>query len=173
MRSAFFALIAGCSLAACVSDGPRQSATEVTFSSQSTDPLFGYDETIVQVVAPKDLSKFISRIEPRSGVPCTLQGANYSARLVTPAKVLLPDYGPKSKPVTVTCTYQGVTRTATVSAFDATAAAAGREAGGNSNTLGGVLVGALAESIVSIDRKGKNDWTYPGIEVRYSSRATN
>ena len=164
-------IFASLALSGCVSEGPRQAATEVTFSSQSTNPLFGYDETLVQVVAPKNLKKVISVIKPQDGVPCRLNGPNYSANFKTPGKALLPDYGSKSGPVTVTCVYQGVTRSQTVSAFDATAREAGKSASGGSNTLGGALVGALAESIVSIDRKGKNDWSYPVIQVSYQSLA--
>lgn len=53
-----FALLSGLALTACVSSGgPRQAVTEVTFSSQSPNALFGYDETLVQVVAPRDMSK--------------------------------------------------------------------------------------------------------------------
>ena len=171
MKNLSVMIIAGAVLAGCVSEGPRQAVTEVTFSSQSSNPLFGYDETLVQVVAPKNLKKVISVIKPQDGVPCRLNGPNYSANFTTPGKVLLPDYGSKSGPVTVTCVYQGVTRSRTVSAFDATARAAGKQAGGDSNTLGGVLVGALAESVVAIDRKGKNDWSYPVIQVSYQSLA--
>lgn len=171
MRNIGTMLVAGLALAGCVSEGPRQAVTEVTFSSQSANTLFGYDETLVQVVAPKNLKKVISVIKPQDGVPCRLNGANYSANFVTPGKVLLPDYGNKSAPVTVTCVYQGVTRSQTVSAFDATARAAGKSAAGDGDSLGGILVGALTESVVAIDRKGKNDWAYPTIQVSYQSLA--
>ena len=51
-------------------------------------------------------------------------------------------------------------RSATVSAFDAIARAAGND-----------MVGALTESIVSIDRKGKSGWAYPVTQVGYRSLA--
>lgn len=174
-----FALLSGLALTACVSSGgPRQAVTEVTFSSQSTNALFGYDETLVQVVAPRDMSKVISIIEPQSGVPCQLQGANFTANFRTPGKVLLPDYGNLSKPVTVTCTYQGITRSVTANAFDATRAEAVANATGDqedttlSGALSGALAGALAGAVVGRDRKGQNDWKYPTITVNYQSMET-
>ena len=174
-KKALLFVAAGLALAGCVSSGGRQAVTEVTFSSQSPNPLFGYDQIAVQAYGPKDLSKVISRFDVQSGVPCQVKGENFSASMVTPAEVLLPDYGPLSKPVTVTCTYQGITRSATYAAFDATAAAAGRDAQGDienasaGEALGGILAGALAQAVVGRDRKGRNDWTYPVLRVSYQS----
>jgi hypothetical protein len=168
-----FALLSGLALTACVSSGgPRQAVTEVTFSSQSPNALFGYDETLVQVVAPRDMSKVISIIEPQSGVPCQLRGANFTASFRTPGKVLLPDYGNLSKPVTVSCTYQGIARSVTANAFDATAEQAGREMAGENPGLGGMVFGALEQRRVAKDRRGQNDWKYPTITVNYQSMET-
>lgn len=98
----------------------------------------------------------ISLIESQDYVPYQLKGENYSANITTPAKVLLPDCRRLSKPVTGAC----IMRSATVSAFDAIARAAGND-----------MVGALTESIVSIDRKGKSGWAYPVTQVGYRSLA--
>lgn len=168
-----YILLSGMALSACVSSGgPRQAVTEVTFSSQSSNALFGYDETLVQVVAPRDMSKIVSIIEPQSGAACQLQGENFSASFRTPGKVLLPDYGNLSKPVKVTCTYQGIARSVTASAFDATAVQAGRDVAGDNPGLGGMIFGALAERSAAKDRRGQNDWTYPTITINYQSMET-
>lgn len=161
-------------LSACMSgDSNSGSTVQVQFSSQSSKALLGYEPTLVQVVAPADLTKMISSIKPRSGVPCQLKGENYSASFTAPQTVLLPDYGRASSPVSVTCTYQGVTRTQTVSAYDSTASSAGQSISGQNSTIGAALTGALVESVMSIDRNGKNDWKYPVIQVSYGSLAKN
>jgi hypothetical protein len=172
MKTSYLLIAGAFALSACVGSGPRQPVTEVTFSSQSPHALLGYDETLVQVVAPKDMSRVFSVINPRDGVPCQLKSPYYSANFVTPGKVLLPDYGSKSPKVSVTCTYQGVTRTVSADPFDATAAAARANVAGDETEIGAVLVGALVESVVSIDRQGKNDWAYPTISVHYQSMET-
>ncbi|MEN8892645.1 hypothetical protein [Planktotalea arctica] len=96
------------------------------------------------------MRRAILLVELQDYVPCQLKGENYSANITTSAKVLLPDCPRLPKPVTGTC----ITRSATVSAFVATARAVGND-----------MVGALTESIVSIDRKGKGGWAYPVTQV--------
>lgn len=104
------------------------------------------------------MSKVISIIEPHSGAPCQLQGANFTANFKMPGKVLLPDYGSLSKPVTVTCTYQGITRSVTANAFDATRAEAVANATGDQEdtTISGALSGALAGALA-----GAGGWARP------------
>lgn len=175
MSKSILLCVAAAALSAC-SSAPQSnggSVHEVVFSSPSTKTLLGYEPTVVKVVAPADLSKAISLIQDRSGVPCVLKGENYSASFNAPATVLLPDYGRASSPVSVTCVYQNVTRTQTVSAFDATAANAGASVANSDGSLGAALAGALVDSVVSIDRRGRNDWKYPVIQVSYNSLAKN
>ena len=54
------------------------------------------------------------------GVPCMMTGDGFRSRFVTPAKLTAPVFGPKTKPVRISCKYQDQTRAKTLTAVNKT-----------------------------------------------------
>ncbi len=166
-----YLVLSALALAACSGEPtPSQQGgvATVEFTRETTRPLLGFEAVAIKIQDKKDPSKVISRIIEVQNVPCKLTGDVFKAEFIAPKTVQVPDYGKASSPITVTCTHRGITRSATVSIFDATAAAAARQASAGSDTLGGALAGVLAGSIVGIDRKGRNDYKYPPITIAFN-----
>lgn len=56
-----------------------------------------------------------------AGVTCDIAGVGYTAKVVTPGLVNLPDQAAQSQPVTATCRKDDAVRTVVVQAFSRTA----------------------------------------------------
>ena len=97
-----------------------------------------------------------------SGVPCTLDAGVYSAAFTTPAKLIVPDYGPNSPAIFIRCTHEDQSGSMTINAFNATTqqrmstAAAG-------GIVGMIVVGAVTAARVDNE---KDEFKYPPVMVQ-------
>jgi hypothetical protein len=94
-------------------------------------------------------------------VACTVSAADFSANLVTPAKVRVPLYRAQSSTLAVSCDKPGFKkRSITVAAVDATR---------NSRYATGSSAGAIgliaAVAVDGLSDNTKNDWKYPLAKV--------
>lgn len=120
--------------------------------------MLGFEPTHVRVFQKADKGSV-----EIAGAECRIQGSGFSARLLSPAIVNLPDYGLKSLPVTATCTYGEQTATIIAKPYSATAESY-RDYATSSAGLVGLLV---AETAMSFDKEKKNhDFKYRPIHVK-------
>jgi hypothetical protein len=90
------ALVAGCTAAAPVSEPPVQ----VTPTRGATWPAARGEAELVMRAVGRDAAGAEREL---AGVPCRATTPYYAAEFETPARLLLPDFGPASPTVTVTC----------------------------------------------------------------------
>lgn len=96
-----------------------------------------------------------------SGVPCTMDSGLYSASFVTPANIVVPDYGPNSPALFVRCVVAERSGSATVTAINMTAQQRQSSAAGT-GLLGAIIIGAVA---AAHNNPEKDDFAYPAINV--------
>lgn len=96
-----------------------------------------------------------------SGVPCTLDAGVYTASFVTPANIIVPDYGPNSPALFIRCASENQSGSSTVNAFNATTQQrmSGASAGG---LLGVIIVGAVTAARIDDE---KDQFKYPTTTV--------
>ena len=81
-----------------------------------------------------------------SGATCNLDSGLYKAAFVTPANIVVPDYGPDSPAIFVTCTApDGRTKSVTMQAVNQTMQARNGSAAG-AGLLGALIIGAVNEA---------------------------
>lgn len=96
-----------------------------------------------------------------SGVPCTVDAGIYTASFRTPTNLVVPDYGPSSPAIFVRCVIEERSGSATVNAYNATAAQ--RQSGAfGTGILGAIIIGAIAASQRD---DNADDFQYPAILV--------
>jgi hypothetical protein len=96
-----------------------------------------------------------------AGATCQLSTSDYTAQLVTPAKVRVPLYRVQSAELAVSCEKPGYARKlTTVSAFDEVRA---KRLG--SSTGGGVLGVLVVSAVDGMSDNTKNNWKYPPVTV--------
>ena len=96
-----------------------------------------------------------------SGVPCTAETGLYKASFVTPANLIVPDYGPDSPALFVRCVTEGKSGSVTVNAINATAQQRQNAAIGT-GILGAIIIGAVA---AANNNPETDDFKYPPIVV--------
>lgn len=96
-----------------------------------------------------------------SGVPCTLDSGVYTASFVTPANIIVPDYGPNSPAIFIRCIVEDQSGSSTINAFNATTQQrmSNAAAGG---ILGVIIVGAVTAA--KVDNQ-KDEFKYPPVTV--------
>lgn len=100
-----------------------------------------------------------------AGPRCTLDSGVFEARFTTPARVVVPDYGPDSPDLFVRCTAGDLSGTASAEVFNATVQARGRSSVGFStgtNRSSSIGVRLLFGPRVDPDR---DDFEYPDMRV--------
>ncbi len=81
-----------------------------------------------------------------TGSKCSLDSGLYTASFLTPANVIVPDYGPDSPALFIMCTApDGRTKSVTVSAINMTSDSRNNSAAGT-GLLGAIIIGAVNES---------------------------
>jgi hypothetical protein len=93
-----------------------------------------------------------------SGVPCTLDAGVYTARFLTPAKVIVPDYCQNSPAISVRCTTPDQRASATIKAFNATT-----QQQVNNATGGGIIGAIIVDAVTAANADNDKD------EFRYSA----
>lgn len=96
-----------------------------------------------------------------SGVSCILDSGIYSAKFLTPANVVVPDYGPSSPAIFVRCVNGQQSGSTTVNAYNATNAQRQSSAYGT-GVLGAIVIGAVAAANRDDE---KDDFKYPLINI--------
>lgn len=96
-----------------------------------------------------------------AGVKCVADAGVYSASFITPANLIVPDYGPSSPALFVRCVTSTASGSVTVNAYNATNAQRQSGAAG-AGLLGAIVIGAVAAS-----KRDDNadDFQYPPITV--------
>jgi hypothetical protein len=96
-----------------------------------------------------------------SGVPCTLDSGLYTASFVTPANLVVPDYGPNSPAIFIRCISEDQSGSKTINAFNATTQKrmSGASAGG---LIGVLVVGAVTAARADPE---KDEFAYPPTTV--------
>lgn len=131
-------------------------------AGQDIPPLRGQDVVTVRTFANAiSTSGETSKLVELEGVSCKLSSDGYTASVVTPAQVNVPDYGYASRPIMARCDAKGYRPgVLTVSAFNLT------EQENYSVATNGGLLGVMFAAIVhaASDVK-KHDFAYPGLKV--------
>jgi PBP1b-binding outer membrane lipoprotein LpoB len=145
--------LAGCESGVEITTPP----VEVKFTdSTAANSIAGYDAVKVRTWAEVDGSK-----AELQGVPCDLKGIGYQARLNTPAIVTLPVYQGHTRPVTVTCTYNGRSVSKVQEPYNDTTAQ-------RTTMLGGGLLGLVISAAVESSRDtGADRYLYSDISVEF------
>lgn len=97
-----------------------------------------------------------------SGIKCNVDAGVYQATVITPANLIVPDYGPSSPAIFVRCVNGTVSGSSTVNAYNASNAQRQASAAGG-GILGAIIVGAVAASAMD---DSKDDFQYPQITVQ-------
>lgn len=79
------------------------------------------------------------------GADCTVDSGLYSAAFVSPANVVVPDYGPDSPSIFVQCTLDGKTSSVTANVVNLTNQQRSQSAAG-AGLLGALVIGAINEA---------------------------
>lgn len=127
--------------------------TDVKFTStQAASTISGYDSVKVRAWSVADGGK-----TELMNVPCSLKGVGYVASMNAPSIVNLPVYLGSTRPVTVTCTYQGKRISKVVEPYNDTT----RQ---RTTALGGGLLGLAISAAVESSRSTSRDrFLYPDI----------
>ena len=88
-------------------------------------------------------------------IPCSLAGKGFKSRFTTPALVKTPEFGPDTKPVSVTCTYKKEKRSVKIAPYNRTLAELQQNK--RNAAAGNGLIGLLVASAVVGYRKGARD----------------
>ena len=96
-----------------------------------------------------------------TGASCLVDSGVYSASVLTPANINVPDYGPSSPTLFVRCTAAAQSGSVTVNAYNATNAQRQASAGGM-GLLGAIIIGAVA---AQQRNDAVDDFQYPAISV--------
>ena len=80
-----------------------------------------------------------------TGVACNLDSGVYRAQFITPANVIVPDYGPSSPALFVRCTTPDQSGSVTASIVNMTAQQRSQSAAGT-GLLGAIIIGAVNEA---------------------------
>lgn len=94
---------------------PSEKAVNVVFTSkEQAEAVIGFRSTTV-IAGTREADTSGSRTRnstlDRVKADCKIVGDGYSATLVTPSFVNMPSFGPDTKPVKMTCTYDGNSKT--------------------------------------------------------------
>ena len=102
----------------------------------------GQDTVAIRTNGPREGQSFGEII----GSSCTLDSGLYKAQFQTPANIVVPDYGPNSPALFVSCTApDGRTKTGTVNAVNLTSQQRNATAAG-AGLLGALIIGAVNEA---------------------------
>lgn len=143
-------------LSACAERAPIASAP-VSVTPTGNPPLrgvIGFEPT--EVRTRKDKKEV-------TGVSCDIQGVGYTASVVTPALINLPDQKANSQPVTTTCTLDGEMRSTVSQPYSKTSASNRSSAAAN----GGMLGAAVSGFVEGVRDKSNDDWGYYNIQVSF------
>lgn len=147
-------LVAGCNSTTEITNKPVDVAFKSNAAAQG---IVGYEPTPVRAYLKSDGKK-----AELTGVPCQIEGSGYSAKLLTPSLVNLPDYRDKSRPVSVSCTYDGKQATAQSLPYNATS-----ENMMNNSSGGGLLGAIIVAGIDAARNKSNDDWSYHSASVEF------
>ena len=100
------------------------------------------------------------------GVPCSLDSGVYTAKFMTPANLVVPDYGPNSPALFVRCETETQSGSITINAYNDTSRQ--RQAGAaGTGILGAIIIGAVAAAKTNTDT---DDFKYPAIRVNLKDK---
>lgn len=156
IRTAAVAGLAVLALAACEGSAPITSAP-VSVTPTGNPVLQG-----VIGFEPTEVRAYQDRAE-LAGVACDIAGVGYTANVVTPGLVNLPDQRAQSQPVTATCRKDEAVRTVVVQPFSRTASNNRQTAQANGGILGVVFSGVVE----GVRDKTNDDWAYPMIRAEF------
>ena len=147
--------------AACATNEPVTSVPVdvITVDKSAHSGLVGYEPIYVRTYL-KPAGK--SRTEIKN-VTCEIKGPGYTAKVVTPGIVNLPDKRDRSSSVNIICKKDGEIRNAIVTPYNKTSANLV-----NSGGSGGLLGVLLVSGIDSIRNKTDDDWGYPNAEIIFN-----
>lgn len=156
LRPAALAGVALLTLAACEGSAPITSApVSVTPTGNPVlQGVIGFEPTPVRAYQGRN---------ELSGVTCDIVGVGYTARVVTPGLVNLPDQRAQSQPVTATCRKDEAIRSVVVHAYSRTASNNRESAQANGGILGVVFSGVVE----GVRDKSNDDWAYPTIRTEF------
>lgn len=97
-----------------------------------------------------------------TGPICTLDSGVYHTQFSTPANIVVPDYGPNSPAIFVSCQAAGLFGTKTVDAYNYSAQQK-NWAGIGTGVLGQIVVGAVS---AATRNEQMDEYRYPEISVR-------
>lgn len=156
VRPAALAGLALLTLAAC--DGPAPISSAPVSVTPTGNPVLrgviGFEPTPVRAYQGRN---------ELAGVTCDIAGVGYTAKVVTPGLVNLPDQAAQSQPVTATCRKDDAVRTVVVQAFSRTASQNRASAQANGGILGVVFSGVVE----GVRDKTNDDWAYPTIRTEF------
>ncbi|MEJ1991226.1 MAG: hypothetical protein P8X50_05755 [Maritimibacter sp.] len=105
-----------------------------------------------------------------SGVSCKFQGKGFHSSFVTPAVVAAPNMQLRTPPASVTCTYNGVTKTQVLKPYNKTLYDIehnGASIGANAGLLGAIIGGAIASASASKRDTSVDVWAYHDARVEF------
>ena len=150
-------------------------ACQTTTSSKAPVP---YESTTR--IAPSGVSTFKIRSHVKSGdekeevkgAACRMTGPGFRSEFTTPAEVTAPVFGPKTKPVSVECSYMGQTKAATVKPFNKTQANANKSLitlKSATSVTGAVIAAAKIGTAMAPREKSRDRYDYRNTNVIFDA----
>ena len=105
-----------------------------------------------------------------TGVPCTFQGEGFRSSFTTPAKVISPNMQGRTPPASVSCTYNGATKTRVIEPFNKTGAdinSGAMAAGAGAGLVGMIVGGAVAAAQTSARDVSQDVYGYPDVAIDF------
>ncbi|MAM62096.1 hypothetical protein [Maritimibacter sp. UBA3975] len=109
------------------------------------------------------------RAREMSGIPCTFGGDGFVSTFTAPAVVTAPNMGPRTPPASVKCSYDGRTKTRSLTPVNQTIGQiAGTVSAGANAGVVGVLVGGAVAAAQTVTRDKEADvWGYPDVSITF------
>lgn len=95
-----------------------------------------------------EVRTFVGRRQEITDVPCQISSPFYAARAVTPAQIILPSFAEQTPAITMSCTHEGETRSASFTPVNRTVEKRTRAWGGGLLTYAMVAGSTKAENSV-------------------------
>ena len=136
-------------------------------SYTATEPLYELGKTSFTVRA---VNATEGRSHEMSGIPCRFEGEGFYSTFTVPAVVIAPDMSRRTPPASVTCTFDGRSKTVVVEPRNDTLNEISKsvEAGATAGAVG-VIVGGTVAAVQSVTRDESRDvYGYPDVEVVFN-----